>query len=77
MQRALGLLPLLGSGTVLRDQCLAKYEARLRQEVFSLNVMPKASFLRGAGHGRMAQPDGIDDPPIVGDPASPSVHHQR
>ncbi len=71
-----------GVDTFLRDQCLTNYEARFRQEDLALpnpNAAPRTSTLRDAIHGRMAQPwaDGIDDPPLVGEPTRPWVHNQE
>ncbi len=48
-----------GMGTTLRDQHLADYEARLRQEDLALlnpNAVNRASALRGTGQGRAARP---------------------
>ncbi len=66
----------------LRDQSLANYKARLRQES-SVSPVPTgvagASVPLGAGHGRVAQPgaEGICDPLITGEPASSWACHQE
>ncbi len=65
-----------GTRIVLREQCLADYKSRQRQEESALPIStegPTASTLRGAGHGRVAQlmANGIDEPSLVGEPANP------
>ncbi len=72
----------IGPDTVLQDQCLANYEARLRQEG-SVSAVPTAmagaSVPRGAGHGLVAQPgiEGFCDPLPMGEPASSWARHQE
>ncbi len=43
------------------------------------NVGPRSSTLRGGGHGRVVQQgvNGANDPPLVGEPASPCACHQE
>ncbi len=71
-----------GTGSVVRDQRLADYEARLRLEESPLPIPtagPMASTLRDPGHEHVAQlgADGIDEPPLVGGSASPWACHKE
>ncbi len=45
-----------GADTVVRDQSLADYEARLRKKDLLL-PNPNATNLRGIGHGHVFQPE--------------------
>ncbi len=67
---------MIGTSTVLTDQRIADYKARLRQEDSALLIPtagPRTSSLHSTGHGHVIQPgaNDIDDPPLVGEPASP------
>ncbi len=66
----------------LRDQCLANYEERLKQEG-SVSPVPNAEASASAPHGvehsQMVDPetDGASNPIRAGETVSPWTHHQE
>ncbi len=71
-----------GTETALQDQCLANYEAKLRQEGSLApvsNAMASANILHGAEYSQMVYPvvDSTSNTLRVGETVSTWTHHQE